>query len=106
MESKRFLRDAIGDSMILLGRKSEKVVAVSADVMASCRVNRFFKEFPTRSFNTGIAEQEMISFSAGLAREGFTAYDFTMGPFMSMPFCHVWCIIKSTPTVCLYIFYN
>ena len=87
MESKRFLRDAIGDSMVLLGNKSDKVVAVSADVMASCRVNRFFEQFPERSFNTGIAEQEMISFSAGLAREGFVAYDFTMGPFMSMRAC-------------------
>lgn len=87
MEPKRFLRDAIGDSMILLGKQNEKVVAVSADVMASCRVNRFFQEFPNRSFNTGIAEQEMVSFSAGLAREGFIAYDFTMGPFMSMRAC-------------------
>lgn len=87
MEPKKFLRDAIGDSMILLGRKDERVVAVSADVMASCRVNRFFQEFPERSFNTGIAEQEMVSFSAGLAREGFIAYDFTMGPFMSMRAC-------------------
>lgn len=87
MKPKRFLRDAIGDSMILLGKKNEKVVAVSADVMASCRVNRFFQEFPDRSFNTGIAEQEMVSFSAGLAREGFIVYDFTMGPFMSMRAC-------------------
>jgi len=82
-----FVRDAIGDAMILLGDKSDKVVAVSADVMGSCRVNRFFQKYPQRSFNTGIAEQEMVSFSAGLAREGFVAYAFTMGPFMSMRAC-------------------
>ena len=87
MEQKKFVRDAIGDAMLLLGHKNNKVVAVSADVMGSCRVNRFFQEFPERSFNTGIAEQQMVSFAAGLANEGFVAYAFTMGPFMSMRAC-------------------
>lgn len=87
LDQKRFVRDAIGDAMLSLGYKSNKVVAVCADVMGSCRVNRFFQEFPERSFNTGIAEQEMVSFAAGLANEGFVAYAFTMGPFLSMRAC-------------------
>ncbi len=87
MESKRFLRDAIGEAMLMIGGKNDRVVAVSADVMASCRANRFFELYPSRSFDTGIAEQEMISFAAGLAREGFIPFAFTMGPFMSMRDC-------------------
>ncbi len=87
MGEKLFLRDAIGEAMLSFGERNDKVVAVSADVMASCRVASFFGNFPERSFNTGIAEQEMISFSAGLAREGFIVYAFTMGPFMSMRAC-------------------
>lgn len=87
MASNKFLRDAVGEAMVNIGTENDKVVAVSADVMASCRVKSFFEKFPERSFNTGIAEQEMVSFSVGLAREGFIAYDFTMGPFMSMRAC-------------------
>lgn len=84
---KKYLRDAVGEGMLELGRRNDRVVAVSADVMGSCRVRGFAEKFPNRAFNTGIAEQEMVSFSAGLAREGFIAYAFTFGPFMNMRAC-------------------
>lgn len=87
MEEIKYLRDAVGQSMINIGRKDSSVVMVSADVMASCRVANFQQEMPDRSFNTGIAEQDMVSFSAGLAREGFHVYDFTMSPFLTMRAC-------------------
>ncbi len=80
-------RDAVGEAMLALGERDSRVVVVSADVMASCRVNRFAEKFPERAFNVGIAEQEMISFSAGLAREGAIVYAFAMGPFLSMRAC-------------------
>ncbi len=82
-----FLRDAIREVMVEIGELYPKVVTVSADVMASCRVDEFFNKFPNRSFNVGIAEQDMISFGAGLAREGFTVFCFSMGPFLSMRAC-------------------
>ena len=87
MENKRFLRNAVGEVMVDLAEKNEKIVAVSADVMGSCRMTEFVKKYPTRAFNVGIAEQEMVSFAAGLAKEGFIAYAFTFGPFMSMRAC-------------------
>lgn len=87
MENRKFLRNAVGESMLELASKNEKIVAVSADVMGSCRMADFVSKYPKRSFNTGIAEQEMVSFAAGLAKEGFTAYAFTFGPFMSMRAC-------------------
>lgn len=87
MNAKNYLRDAVGESMLALGEENDKVVAVSADVMNSCRVRSFATVYPQRAFNTGIAEQEMVSFAAGLAREGFLSYAFTFGPFMSMRAC-------------------
>lgn len=87
MENKVFLRNAVGESMMKLASGNDKIVAVSADVMGSCRMADFVSEYPERSFNVGIAEQEMVSFAAGLAKEGFAAYAFTFGPFMSMRAC-------------------
>ncbi len=82
-----FLRDVIGKYMTELGKMDNNVVAVTADLMGTCRIRDFFEEFPTRSFNVGIAEQNMVSFAAGLAHEGFMPYAFTMAPFLSMRAC-------------------
>jgi len=82
-----FLRNVIGSYMAELGKKSDKVVVVNADLMGTCRNKSFVEEFPNRSFNVGIAEQNMVSFAAGLAHEGFIPYAFTMAPFMSMRAC-------------------
>lgn len=84
---KYFLRDVLGNCMTELGRMNEKVVMVNADLMGTCRCRGFAEEFPERSFNVGIAEQNMISFAAGLAHEGFIPYVFSMVPFITMRAC-------------------
>lgn len=86
-EEKAFLRNVIGAYMAELGKRNDKVVVVNADLMGTCRNKSFVEEFPKRSFNVGIAEQNMVSFAAGLAHEGFIPYAFTMAPFMSMRAC-------------------
>lgn len=86
-EEKAFLRNVIGAYMAELGKKNDKVVVVNADLMGTCRNKSFVEEFPKRSFNVGIAEQNMVSFAAGLAHEGFIPYAFNMAPFMSMRAC-------------------
>ncbi len=85
--SKSFLRNVIGEYMTSLGEKSDKVVVVNADLAGTCRNRGFVDKYPERSFNTGIAEQNMVSFAAGLACEGFTAFAFSMAPFLTMRAC-------------------
>lgn len=84
---KTFLRDVMGNYMTELGRKDERVVVVNADLMGTCRNRSFVEQYPERSFNVGIAEQNMVSFSAGLAHEGYMPYAFSMAPFISMRAC-------------------
>lgn len=84
---KVFLRDVIGEHMTALGRADERVVMVNADLMGTCRCRGFAEAFPERSFNVGIAEQDMVSFAAGLAHEGFVPYVFSMVPFITMRAC-------------------
>ena len=81
------VRDVAGKYISTLGKKNNKVVVVNADLMGTSRNRGFFDEFPERTFNVGIAEQNLISFSAGLAHEGFMPYAFTMAPFISMRAC-------------------
>ncbi len=85
--SKYFLRDEVGGYMTTLGDEDSKVVVVNADLMRTCRNRSFAEKYPERTFNVGIAEQDMVSFAAGLAHEGFKSYAFTMAPFMSMRAC-------------------
>ncbi len=82
-----FLRDIIGEYLTDLGRQDNRVVMVTADLSGTCRTRGFVADFPDRSFNVGIAEQNMVSFSAGLAHEGFKPYVFSMAPFISMRAC-------------------
>ena len=73
--------------MTTLGNKNEKIVLVNADLSGTCRNRNFALSFPNRFFNVGIAEQNMVSFAAGLSCEGFVPYVFTMASFLTMRAC-------------------
>lgn len=87
MQNKSFLRNVIGEYMTDLGKKDSRVTVVNADLAGTCRNRGFQENFPERSFNVGIAEQNMVSFAAGLACEGFVPYAFSMAPFLTMRAC-------------------
>ena len=86
-ENKSFLRNVIGEYMAELGERYNDIVVVNADLAGTCRNKSFVEKYPERSFNTGIAEQNMVSFGAGLACEGFKPYVFSMAPFLTMRAC-------------------
>lgn len=82
-----FLRDIIGQYLTELGKRDSSVAMVTADLTGTCRTRDFVETFPERSFNVGIAEQNMVSFAAGLAHEGYQPYVFSMAPFICMRAC-------------------
>ncbi len=86
-DSKYALRDILGKYLVQLGERDSRVVVVNADLSGTCRTTSFAERFPERSFNVGIAEQNAVSFAAGLAHEGFIPYVFSMAPFISMRAC-------------------
>lgn len=67
-EIKKSTRTAFAEALLEMGHKKENIVTVAAD--SSSRFGDFAKRFPERSFDVGIAEQTMISVSAGLAQSG------------------------------------
>ncbi len=74
------LRDAFGKALVLMGEKVPELVLLGADSLGSTRGAAFAKRFPQRTFNFGIAEQEMVAAAAGFATCGkipiVTAYGF------------------------------
>ena len=68
------LRDAYGKTLVELGRENPDIVMLDADLCRSTMTQFFAGEFPERSFDCGIAEQNMIGIAAGLAAAGKIPY--------------------------------
>jgi transketolase len=59
-----------------------EVLVLSADLTASCEADDFRRAYPERFFSLGMAEQNMMGYAAGLAREGFTPFVHTFAVFV------------------------
>ncbi len=63
--------DTWGDVLVELGHEDPRIVTVTADLATTTKFARFKKEFPDRSINVGIAEQNLMAVASGLAAMGF-----------------------------------
>jgi transketolase len=77
-------RYSYAEAMLELGERNPKVVVLDADVSKSVRTNAFAEKFPDRSFNFGVAEQNMMAAAAGMATTGLIPYATTYAVFASM----------------------
>lgn len=75
------MRKTFINTLIELARKDKDIVLITPDMGFSV-LEPFFEEFPDRSFNAGIAEQNAISIAAGLALMGKKPYVYTIIPFL------------------------
>src|SRR4029078_8185810 len=74
-------RSGFGDGIVELARKNPDVVALTADLAGSLKLNQFIKEFPERFIQCGIAEANMIGVAAGLTIGGKIPYTTTFANF-------------------------
>jgi transketolase len=79
---KRAIRDVYGDTLAQLGSENKNIVALDADVGSSSKSIVFGKAFPSRYFNVGIAEANMVAMAAGLATTGKIPFANTFAAFM------------------------
>ncbi|MFH2044900.1 MAG: 1-deoxy-D-xylulose-5-phosphate synthase [Pseudomonadota bacterium] len=63
--------EVFGKTMVELAGKNDKIIAVTAAMPEGTGLSEFRELFPERFFDVGIAEQHGVTFSAGLATEGF-----------------------------------
>ncbi len=74
-------RSGFGDGIVEIARKNQNVVALTADLAGSLKLNQFIKEFPERFIQCGIAEANMISIAAGMTIGGKIPYTTTFANF-------------------------
>ncbi|MBW2963489.1 transketolase family protein [Candidatus Woesearchaeota archaeon] len=78
----RATRDGFGEAIVELAEKDKRIVALTADLTPSVKLENFEKKFPNRFFQCGVAEANMIGMAAGLALEGKIPFASTFGVFM------------------------
>lgn len=74
-------RSGFGDGIVEAARKNPHIVALTADLLGSMKLNQFVKEFPDRFIQCGIAEANMIGVAAGLTIGGKIPYTTTFANF-------------------------
>ena len=78
-----------GESLIKEARKDPKIVAITAAMPSGTGVDLFQKEFPSRTFDVGIAEQHGVTFAAGLATQGFKPFATIYSTFLQRAYAQV-----------------
>ena len=79
-------RMAFGQELIEIAKTREDFVICNADTK-TCGLEKFGKLFPGREFSFGIAEQNLVTASAGLAACGNKVFLATFAVFASMRAC-------------------
>ena len=74
------MRNAFIDELVAAAQSNDKIALVVGDLGYGV-VEPFASQFPDRFFNSGIAEQNMMGFSAGLASEGYHVFVYSIANF-------------------------
>lgn len=74
-------RSGFGDGIAEVARKNPNIVALTADLAGSMKLNQFIKEFPERFVQCGIQEANMIGVAAGMTIGGKIPYTTTFANF-------------------------
>ena len=77
-------KTGFGEGLLEAGRMNSNVVAIGADITASVGVDLFASAFPERFISLGIAEQNCVGVSAGLALMGKIPVFATYGVFSAL----------------------
>jgi 1-deoxy-D-xylulose-5-phosphate synthase len=71
-------QDVFGRTLVELASTNSKIVGITPAMASGCSMNIMMELMPDRTFDVGIAEQHAVTFSAGLAAEGY------------IPFCNIY----------------
>lgn len=83
MTEKMLTRQGWADALIQLGETHPNVVVLDADLAKSTLTIQFQKKYPTRFYDMGISEQDMLGTAAGLSLVGKIPFVCTYGVFVA-----------------------
>ena len=76
------VRSPHSGSLVRWARSRPDVVVLSGDLTGSVEIAEFSRAFPNRFFSMGMAEQNMLSWAGGLARQGLVPLVHTFAVFL------------------------
>ena len=80
---KKDTRSGFGVGLLKAGQANPNVVALTADLKGSLKMDAFAAEFPERFFQCGIAEANMVGAAAGLAITGKVPFIGSFAEFVT-----------------------
>lgn len=80
---KKDTRSGFGAGLHEAGKLHPEVVAMTADLIGSVKMENFIKDFPERFIQCGIAEANMIGAAAGIALTGKTVFAASFAEFVT-----------------------
>lgn len=84
---RKVLRAVFGEALLELAEEFPQMVVLDADISTSLRTGAFAQKYPSRHFNFGTAEQDMMAAAAGLATTGKIPLACTYATFAAMRAC-------------------
>ena len=77
------------NTLIKHAERDSKIIGITAAMPSGTGMDLFAKKFPNRMFDVGIAEQHAVTFSAGLATEGYKPYAAIYSTFLQRAYDQV-----------------
>jgi len=78
-----------GEALLAEAKRDDRIVAVTAAMPQGTGVDIMAEVYPKRVFDVGIAEQHAVTFSAGLAAEGFKPFCAIYSTFLQRAYDQV-----------------
>ena len=79
-------QEVFGRTLVELARENKKIVGITPAMPTGCSMTYMMSEFPDRTFDVGIAEEQAVTFSGGLAKEGLIPFCNIYSTFMQRAF--------------------
>ena len=90
-----------GQSITQLAKKDKKIICVTAAMEIGTGMTPFTEKYPDRYVDVGIAEEHAVTYSAGLAAEGFRPVVAIYSTFMQRAYDHIFhdALLQKLPLV-------
>ncbi len=67
-------QDVFGKTLVELASENKNIIGITPAMPTGSSLKYMMDAFPDRAFDVGIAEQHAVTFSAGMASQGFTVF--------------------------------